>query len=113
MARGYDEAGMLELSKERLVADMEAQAEIGATDNGGLDRVTLTDADAAARDWLHDRMTDAGLAVRIDEMGNMFGRRSGNDPDAAPVLVGSHLDSQPNGGIYDGALGVVAALECV
>lgn len=55
-------------------------------------------------------MTDAGLETRIDEMGNMFGRRSGTDPDADPVLLGSHLDSQPYGGIYDGALGVVAAL---
>ncbi|MFB6312292.1 MAG: Zn-dependent hydrolase, partial [Salinirussus sp.] len=70
---------------------MEAQADIGATDDGGLDRVTLTPADGDARDWLHDRMQDAGLAVRVDEMGNMFGRRQGSDPDAKPVLVGSHL----------------------
>jgi len=49
-------------------------------------------------------MVDAGLNVRVDEMGNMFGRRPGTDPDAGTVLVGSHLDSQPNGGIYDGPL---------
>lgn len=104
---------MIDLSKERLVADMETQAEIGGTDDGGLDRVTLSADDGAARDWFRDRMEDAGLAVRVDEMGNMFGRRTGSDPDAAPVLVGSHLDSQPKGGIYDGALGIVAALELV
>ena len=92
---------------------MRTQAEIGATDGGGLHRLTLSDADKEVRDWFLGAMKDAGLRVRIDEMGNMFGRRPGTDPDADPVLVGSHLDSQPYGGIYDGALGVVAALECV
>ncbi|MFB6255242.1 MAG: Zn-dependent hydrolase, partial [Haloplanus sp.] len=60
-----------------------------------------------------DRAADAGLDVRVDAFGNTFARREGTDPDAEPVLVGSHLDSQPSGGIYDGALGVVAALEFV
>jgi N-carbamoyl-L-amino-acid hydrolase len=92
---------------------MEKQAAIGATDNGGLHRLTLSDADKKVRDWFLDAMTDANLETRIDEMGNMFGRRAGTDPNADPVLLGSHLDSQPYGGIYDGALGVVAALEFV
>jgi len=101
----------VQLDRERFVDTMCEQAEIGGTDNGGLHRVTLSDADKEARDWFLEAMEDAGLDTRVDEVGNMFGRRSGTDPNASPVLVGSHLDSQPYGGIYDGALGVVAALE--
>ncbi|WP_049926480.1 Zn-dependent hydrolase [Halopiger goleimassiliensis] len=104
---------MIDLDRERLVELMTEQAEIGTTADGGLDRQALTDADRDARDWFRDRLEEAGLEVRIDAIGNVFGRREGTDPDAAPILVGSHLDSQPNGGIYDGALGVVAALELV
>jgi len=92
---------------------MREQAAIGMTANGGLDRLTLTDTDREVRDWFRAEMVDAGLNVRVDEMGNMFGRRPGTDPDAGTVLVGSHLDSQPNGGIYDGPLGVLSALEFV
>jgi N-carbamoyl-L-amino-acid hydrolase len=103
----------LQLDKQRFITTMEEQAAIGGTENGGLHRLALSDADKRVRDWFLDAMEDAGLEVRIDEMGNMFGRRSGTDPDAAPVLLGSHLDSQPYGGIYDGPLGVVAALELV
>jgi len=102
-----------EIDEQRFINTMEEQASIGGTDNGGLHRLTLSDADKDARDWFLDAMEAEGLDVRIDEMGNMFGRRSGTDPTAAPVLLGSHLDSQPYGGIYDGALGVVAALELV
>ena len=103
----------LSLERDRLIRTMQTQAAIGSTAEGGLDRVALSDADREVRDWFADAMSEAGLTVRIDEVGNMFGRREGTRPDAAPVLVGSHLDSQPNGGIYDGALGVVAALELV
>ena len=92
---------------------MKEQAEIGATDGGGLHRLTLSDDDMRVRDWFREKMDEAGLAVRIDEFGNMFGRREGIDSNADPVLVGSHLDSQPYGGIYDGALGVITALELV
>ena len=102
-----------EIDRERLVATMEEQAEIGGTENGGLHRLTLSDEDREVRDWFADRMAASDLEMRIDGFGNMFGRRAGTDPNAAPVLVGSHLDSQPYGGIYDGALGVVAALEFV
>jgi len=91
----------------------EQAAMIRMTANGGLDRLTLTDTDREVRDWFRAEMVDAGLNVRVDEMGNMFGRRPGTDPDAGTVLVGSHLDSQPNGGIYDGPLGVLSALEFV
>ncbi|MFC6888830.1 Zn-dependent hydrolase [Halorubrum trueperi] len=99
------------LDKDRLVDAMKTQAAIGGTDDGGLHRLALSDADGAARDWFVEQLRKLDLTVRIDEFGNIFGRRPGTDPDAPPVLVGSHLDSQPNGGIYDGQLGVVAGLE--
>jgi N-carbamoyl-L-amino-acid hydrolase len=101
------------LDEERFISTMREQAEIGATDGGGLYRLTLSDADREVRDWFGERMAEAGLDIRIDEFGNTFGRRPGTDPDAPPVLLGSHLDSQPYGGIYDGQLGVIAALEFV
>jgi N-carbamoyl-L-amino-acid hydrolase len=101
------------LDEERFISTMREQAEIGATDGGGLYRLTLSDADREVRDWFGERLAEADLDVRVDEFGNTFGRRPGTDPDAAPVLLGSHLDSQPYGGIYDGQLGVIAALEFV
>jgi len=101
----------IDLDENRFVATMEEQAAIGSAGERALDRVALTEADREVRDWFVEQLEALDLSVRIDEMGNIFGRRAGTDPDAAPVLVGSHLDSQPNGGIYDGALGVVAALE--
>jgi N-carbamoyl-L-amino-acid hydrolase len=103
----------IELDYDRFVETMREQARIGATENGGLHRLALSDADREVRDWFVERMEAEDLDVRVDEFGNTFGRRAGADPDAAPVLVGSHLDSQPYGGIYDGPLGVVAALETV
>jgi N-carbamoyl-L-amino-acid hydrolase len=101
------------LDRDRLVAAMERQAEIGGTDDGGLHRLALSDEDREVRDWFHEQMEGAGLETRVDEFGNMFGRRPGTDPEAGTILVGSHLDSQPYGGTYDGALGVLAALELV
>jgi N-carbamoyl-L-amino-acid hydrolase len=103
----------LTLDRERFVSTMKEQAEIGGTEGGGLHRLTLSDEDREIRDWFAARMAEEGLETRVDTFGNMFGRREGTDPDAKPVMVGSHLDSQPYGGIYDGALGVVAALEFV
>jgi beta-ureidopropionase / N-carbamoyl-L-amino-acid hydrolase len=100
------------LDQERFVETMQIQAEIGGTENGGLHRLALSDEDKEVRDWFSDQMEQAGLAVRVDEFGNMFGRREGAS-DVEPILVGSHLDSQPYGGIYDGALGTIAALEFV
>lgn len=103
----------IHLNRDRLIKTMEKQARIGGTENGGLHRLALSDADQEVRDWFTEQMEAEDLDVRIDEFGNMFGRRAGIDFDLEPVLVGSHLDSQPYGGIYDGALGVVAALETV
>ena len=84
---------------------------IGATDAGGVNRPSLSDANREARDTLLEWFREAGLEVRIDEMGNLFGRREGRESGADPVLVGSHVDSQYNGGRYDGVVGVLAALE--
>ncbi|MFP4590421.1 MAG: Zn-dependent hydrolase [Halobacteriales archaeon] len=101
----------IHLDRERFVSTMEEQAEIGATEGGGLHRLTLSDEDREIRDWFTEQLEDLGLDVRVDAFGNMFARRPGTDSDADPVMVGSHLDSQPYGGIYDGAMGVISALE--
>jgi N-carbamoyl-L-amino-acid hydrolase len=101
------------IDRDRLVDTMQEQAEIGATDGGGLHRLALSEDDRRARDWFVEQLEELGLEVTVDEFGNTFGYRPGTDPDAGTVLLGSHLDSQPYGGIYDGALGVVAALEFV
>ncbi|MFO7926491.1 MAG: Zn-dependent hydrolase [Halobacteriota archaeon] len=101
----------VQLDKERFVSTMKEQAEIGGTENGGLHRLALSDEDKAVRDWFTEQLEQLGLDVRVDAFGNMFARRSGTDPSADPVMIGSHLDSQPYGGIYDGALGVISVLE--
>jgi N-carbamoyl-L-amino-acid hydrolase len=86
-------------------------AQIGGTPKGGVKRITLTDEDRRGRDLFRAWCEAAGCTTRIDSMGNMFARREGRDPTRLPVLVGSHLDSQPTGGKFDGALGVIAGLE--
>ena len=101
----------LDIDSERFRETFDTYSEIGATEDGGLHRLALSDADREARDLLVEQMEALDLDVRVDELGNTFGRREGRDPDAAPVLVGSHLDSQPYGGRYDGQLGVLTALE--
>jgi len=96
---------------KRLWDSLMAMAEIGATVKGGVRRLALSEVDRAGRDRFRAECEQAGLAVRIDAMGNMFARRAGQDPTRLPVLFGSHLDSQPSGGKFDGALGVLAGLE--
>ena len=88
-----------------------SMAEIGATKKGGVRRLTLTEVDKRGRDRFRAECEAAGLTVRVDAIGNMFARRPGRDPNRLPVLFGSHLDSQPSGGKFDGALGVLAGLE--
>jgi N-carbamoyl-L-amino-acid hydrolase len=102
---------MLEIDADRLRDTFADYSAIGATERGGLHRLALSDEDRRVRDRFRDDVEALGLTVRVDELGNMFARRAGTDPDAAPVLVGSHLDSQPSGGRYDGQLGVLCALE--
>jgi N-carbamoyl-L-amino-acid hydrolase len=86
-------------------------AEIGGTPKGGVKRITLTETDRRGRELFGAWCEEVGLQVRYDSMGNMFARREGRDPSRLPVLFGSHLDSQPTGGKFDGALGVIAGLE--
>lgn len=101
----------LHVDGDRLWASLMTMAEIGATEGGGSHRLALSNEDRQARDLVAKWCTEAGAELRIDAIGNMFARRAGTDPDAAPVLVGSHLDTQPMGGRFDGVLGVLAALE--
>jgi N-carbamoyl-L-amino-acid hydrolase len=96
---------------KRLWDSLMAMAEIGATPKGGVKRLTLSDVDKKGRDTFKGWCEALGLTVRVDAIGNMFARREGRDPKRLPVLMGSHLDSQPTGGKFDGALGVIAGLE--
>jgi len=96
---------------KRLWDSLMAMAEIGATPKGGVKRLTLSDLDRQGRDTFKAWCEALGLTVRVDAIGNMFARREGRDPSRPPVLMGSHLDSQPTGGKFDGALGVLAGLE--
>lgn len=100
----------MRITPDRLMQSLEAMWQIGATPNGGVNRLALTDEDRDARDLLRSWFTEAGLDVRIDDFGNMIGRRAGT-ADLPPVLIGSHLDTVPMGGRYDGTLGVLAGLE--
>ena len=96
---------------ERLWRTLAELAEIGATPAGGVARVALTDEDRAGRDQFVAWVQELGCTVHVDQMGNLFARREGTDAQRAPVVIGSHLDSQPTGGKYDGAYGVMVGLE--
>ncbi len=96
---------------DRLWRTLSELAEIGATPAGGVARVALTDEDLAGRDQFVAWVRALGCSVHIDQMGNLFARRKGTDPDRLPVVIGSHLDSQPTGGRFDGAYGVMVGLE--
>ena len=101
----------LAIDPDRLWATIMETAAIGATPKGGIKRLTLTDLDRQVRDWFRAACEAAGCTVTIDDVGNMFARRPGRDPARAPIAIGSHLDTQPTGGIYDGVIGVLAGLE--
>jgi beta-ureidopropionase / N-carbamoyl-L-amino-acid hydrolase len=103
----------LRIDGKRLWDLLMSMANIGATPKGGVRRLTLTQVDQRGRDRFRAECEAAGLVVRIDEMGNMFARRPGRDSRRPPVLMGSHLDSQPSGGKFDGALGVLGGLEVI
>lgn len=103
----------LKINSDRLWDSIMEMAKIGPGVAGGNNRQTLTDADDQGRQLLKRWCEDAGLLNSIDEMGNMFAYREGTDPNLPPVYVGSHLDTQPTGGKYDGVLGVLGGLEIV
>lgn len=100
------------IQRERLVKDFEAMAQLTAPGEG-INRLAFTDADWEGRQYIIDRMTDAGLSVEIDDFGNVIGYKIGKKPDLPVVMVGSHTDSVPNGGNYDGVVGVLSAIEVI
>ena len=103
----------MRVNADRLWDSLMDMAKIGPGIAGGNNRQTLTDSDAEGRRLFQTWCDDAGLTMGVDTMGNMFMTRAGTDPDALPVYVGSHLDTQPTGGKYDGVLGVLSGLEVV
>lgn len=103
----------LRIDGDRLWDSLMEMAKIGPGIAGGNNRQTVTDEDAQGRALFQKWCEDAGLTMGLDQMGNMFMGREGTDPEAPPVYVGSHLDTQPTGGKYDGVLGVLAGLEIV
>jgi N-carbamoyl-L-amino-acid hydrolase len=101
------------INGDRLWESLMEMAQIGPGIAGGNNRQTLTDSDKEGRELFQSWCDQAGLTMGVDKMGTMFMTRAGTDPDALPVYVGSHLDTQPTGGKYDGVLGVLAGLEVV
>ncbi len=108
-----DEPGEGEVDADRLWSRLMDMAEIGATVNGGSNRQALSDEDAAGRDLFRHWAEAAGCSAETDRIGNLWVRRPGTDPEAEPILVGSHLDTQPTGGRFDGVYGVLGGLEVI
>ena len=103
----------IRINGQRLWDSIMEMAKIGATQNGGSHRLTLSDEDKIGRDLFASWCKDAGLTMQIDEFGDMFARRDGTDATQDPVGMGSHLDTQPYGGKFDGVFGVLAGLEVI
>jgi N-carbamoyl-L-amino-acid hydrolase len=103
----------LQIDPKRLWDSIMDTARIGATEKGGIRRLTLTDLDRQMRDWFKAQCEALGCTVSVDEVGNMFALRPGRRNDLAPVAMGSHLDTQPTGGKFDGVLGVLSGLEAL
>src|SRR5499433_3621495 len=102
----------MNVDRTRLERSIEELGRIGQTPRGGLTRLALTEEDKRGRDWMVARMREAGLTVTVDQMGNIFGQRPGTAA-LPPVMMGSHVDSVPTGGRYDGQLGVLCGLEVI
>ena len=96
---------------DRLEARIQALGEFGANPEGGVSRVAFSDADMAGREYIKRLMREAGLSVRVDAAGNIIGRREGEQEGLPPIMIGSHIDSVPGGGNYDGDVGVIGAIE--
>jgi N-carbamoyl-L-amino-acid hydrolase len=103
----------LRIDPERLWSTLMETAAVGATAKGGINRQTLTAEDAAIRGWFRRETEALGCTVTVDEVGNMFALRAGRQQGLAPIALGSHLDTQPTGGKFDGNLGVLGALEAL
>src|SRR5205809_4053470 len=102
----------MRIDKKRLEQSIDELGRIGETPRGGLTRLALTDEDKRGRDWMVARMREAGLRVTVDQMGNIFGERAGSSA-LPPVMMGSHVDSVPTGGKYDGQPGALCGLEVI
>ena len=102
----------MKIDRGRLEGTIEELGRIDATERGGLTRLALSGEDRQGRDLMVAWMRRAGLRVTVDQMGSIFGERAG-DPGRPPVMMGSHVDSVPTGGKYDGQLGVLCALEAI
>ncbi|MFC3677981.1 Zn-dependent hydrolase [Ferrovibrio xuzhouensis] len=103
----------IQVNQDRLWESLMEMAKIGATAKGGCARLALTDLDKQGRDLFVQWCKDAGCTVTVDRMGNIFARRPGKNDDLPPVVTGSHLDTQPTGGKFDGVYGVLAGLEVI
>jgi N-carbamoyl-L-amino-acid hydrolase len=109
----FSDVQNLQIDGQRLWDSLMHTAQFGATPKGGICRLTLTDLDRQVRDWFKAQCEALGCAVVVDEVGTMFARRPGKNPNLPPIAMGSHLDTQPTGGKFDGVLGVLAALEAM
>ncbi len=103
----------LAINPQRLWDALMETAKFGATPKGGIKRLTVSDEDKKVRDWFKTECEALGCTVAVDEVGNMFATRPGRRQDMAPIAMGSHLDTQPTGGKFDGVLGVLGALEAL
>src|SRR5579872_4500685 len=103
----------IQVNQDRLWQSLMEMAKIGPTAKGGSKRLALTDLDREGRDLFVKWCKDAGCTVTVDRMGNIFARRAGRRGDLPPVVTGSHLDTQPTGGRFDGVYGVLAGLEVI
>lgn len=108
-----EQTQILRVNPTRLEQRIEKLAEYGKTPEGGVNRVAFSEKDIQSRAYILLLMKEAGLKTRIDEAGNIIGRMEGTDPSLPPIVFGSHTDTVPHGGKFDGAVGVLGAIECV
>ena len=113
MNAAMKETAPLAINGRRLWDSLMEMAKIGATPKGGVCRLALTDLDKQGRDLFVKWAKEAGCTIGVDRMGNVYARRAGRDDTLAPVITGSHADSQPTGGKFDGIYGVLGGLEVI
>jgi N-carbamoyl-L-amino-acid hydrolase len=107
----FAQSGDIAADPDRMEQRILALGKFGTNEEGGVSRVAYSDADIAGRNYIKGLMRDAGLSVRIDTAGNIIGRREGSEEGLPPIMFGSHIDSVPGGGNYDGDVGVIGAIE--
>ena len=110
---GFGQTNAIKVNQERLESRIFELAKFGLQENGETERVAFSDADIEARKWVMETLTKQGLDVSIDFAGNIIGLRNGSNSELKPISFGSHIDRVPNGGNYDGCVGVMAALEVI